>query len=47
MYKTKYDGELKGFVKALNKLTDTELGYLAGIVDGEGSLGLYLAESKW
>lgn len=41
-----YSERLVKFKKKLEKLTEAEKGYLAGILDGEGSIGLYRVEYR-
>lgn len=39
--KPKYQDRLETFIKRIKLISDTEWAYLAGILDGEGSIGLY------
>lgn len=45
-YVYSYAERLEKFKDNLSKLTDVQKGYLAGLLDGEGSIGLYYAGNK-
>lgn len=41
MYRYKYQDRLDKFVEKINLISDIQWAYLAGLLDGEGSIGLY------